>query len=182
MGSKVTIGGDLMFPGKYVAAPELRGKDVTLTIKSVSMEELVRVGGKKDRKPVVMFNGARKGLVLNVTNANTIAAMYGPRTEDWVGKPVTLFPTKAKYGREIVDAIRIRPGKLQVQQPQPATEEDQYDAADKQRFVDELRSRAAEFPDQIEFVLGEIEQNKDWLGEVAVNELRREFEGRGKVG
>lgn len=179
MGSKITIGGELAFPSDYLAAVEFKGREVTLTIKSVALEDLVMVGGGKKRKPVLTFNGTKKKLVLNVTNSNAIASMYGSEAKAWVGKNVTFYPTKAKFGRNMVDAIRVKVGKQQQQKP--AAPEDEFDAADKQRFVDELRSRAAEFPDQLEFVLGEIEQNKDWLGEAAVTKLRAEL-GPGKVG
>lgn len=108
MGSKVTLGGELMFPSDYVAAVEFKGKDVTLTIVSVKLEELVMVGGTKKKKPVVCFAETKKKLVLNKTNADSIAVMYGGEARTWAGKRITLYPTKAKFGREMVDAIRVR--------------------------------------------------------------------------
>lgn len=172
MGSKVTFGGELMFPSDYLAAVEFKGRDVTLTIKAVNMEDLVMVGGGKKRKPVLSFNGTKKKLVLNVTNASAIASMYGAEAKAWVGKKVTFYPTKAKFGRNTVDAIRVRENS---QRQETSSPEDDYDASDKQRFIDELRTRAAENPDQIDLVLDEAEQNKGWIGEAAVDQLRREL-------
>jgi hypothetical protein len=59
-------------------------------------------------KPIVFFQGAEKGLVLNKTNANTIAGMYSPETSNWIGKQVTLFPTQVDFQGRQVAAIRVR--------------------------------------------------------------------------
>lgn len=106
--TKALLGGKLMFPSEYVAAIEFGGKDVTLTIASVQMEKLQMQNGRKEQKPTLSFNGTRKKLVLNKTNAGTIADLYGIRAEEWVGKKVTLYPTKVNCGGDTVDAIRVR--------------------------------------------------------------------------
>lgn len=108
MGSKVTLDGSLMFPSDYVAAVEFKGKDWTLTINSVKVEQLVMVGGAKKTKPVISFSETKKKLVLNKTNADSIASMYGAEASKWVGKRITLYPAKALFGNQTVDAIRIR--------------------------------------------------------------------------
>src|SRR5262245_41739846 len=76
MPSKVLLSGQLMFPTDYLAAVEFKGKDVTLTIAAVAIEELKMKGGVKERKPVVSFEETKKKLVLNKTNADSIAEMY----------------------------------------------------------------------------------------------------------
>lgn len=98
----------LAFPNDYVCAPELKGKDVNLTIKEVVLEDLVREKGAKDRKPVLLFHESKKKLVLNKTNCRTIAKLYGDEAKGWVGKRITVYPTKTQCGRETVDCIRIR--------------------------------------------------------------------------
>lgn len=108
MASKVTLGGTLMFPNDFLAAVEFKGKDVTLTIASVEIESLRTKGGGNESKPVLKFSETKKKLVCNKTNADSIAQMYGSEAKEWVGKRVTLYPTKAKFGRETVDAIRVR--------------------------------------------------------------------------
>jgi hypothetical protein len=60
-----------LFPSKYVKAVDLNGKTVTLTIAKLAIEELGH-GPEKERKPVLYFERATKGLVLNRTNAMTI--------------------------------------------------------------------------------------------------------------
>jgi hypothetical protein len=99
----------LMFPTDFLAAPEFKGKDVALTIKAVSVDELP-VAGKstKDKRAVVRFEETPKKLVLNKTNAKTIARLLGNETAAWVGKRVTLYPTTTKFGPDTVDCIRVR--------------------------------------------------------------------------
>ena len=60
-----------------------------------------------DDKPVVYFENKEKGLVLNKTNATVIAAGYGPETDGWVGKPITLYPAKVSFQGQMVAAIRV---------------------------------------------------------------------------
>lgn len=98
-----------MFDRKQIGAWDLVGKDVTVTIRAVRAEELRNRSGK-DKKPIVYFEGSDLGFALNKTNMKIIAAMYGYDTRAWVGKRVTLFPTKTSFGPEQVDCIRVRPG------------------------------------------------------------------------
>lgn len=99
----------LLFPTDYIAAPELKGKDVTLTIKSVSLSELPLAGStKKEKRAVMTFEGTPKKLVLNKTNAKVIAKLLGVHTSAWIGKRIVLYPTTTKFGPDTVDCIRIR--------------------------------------------------------------------------
>lgn len=97
-----------VFPTKYVAAADLNGKDVTLTIKGVRLEEMVTHKDEKVKKPVVWFEKASKGFVLNVTNAKVIAALHGDETDDWTGKRITIYATKVRAFGQMQDAIRVR--------------------------------------------------------------------------
>lgn len=120
MASKTTLDGELMFPSEYVAAVELKGRDVTLTIAHIEKAELqLRNGGKKV-KPVLHFKETKKKLVCNVTNADSIAHLYGTEAKNWLGKRITLYPTRVPCGREQVDAIRIRETVPQPKQQQAA--------------------------------------------------------------
>jgi hypothetical protein len=109
MGSKVTLGEELLFPNEYLSAFDLAGKDLTLTIASISRQELRLNNGGKKVKPVCTFKDHVKKFVANVTNSNSIAFMYGTKAESWVGKQVTFFPTTTPGpGGNIVDCIRVR--------------------------------------------------------------------------
>jgi hypothetical protein len=82
---------------------------------------------------VLFFREEEKGLVLNKTNTTIIAKLYGDDTDDWVGKPVTLYATEVQFQGDMVDAIRVRnkpprqPRKEKVNVPaQPSTEDDNF--------------------------------------------------------
>jgi hypothetical protein len=47
-------------------------------------------------------------LLLNKTNAKTIAQLYGKRPSDWVGRWIALYPTTTDVGGETHDCIRVR--------------------------------------------------------------------------
>ena len=99
-----------MFDSEYVGAWDLPpGKDVVVTIASVSKGEVTGQGGRKARKPIVKFVGREKGLLANKTNARAIAGMYGNDTAAWVGKRVALYATRTMMGSEEVDCVRVRP-------------------------------------------------------------------------
>lgn len=138
MAGKVTLNGQLLHPSDYLSAVEFRGKDVTLTITKVFIDTLKMKGGASEQKPVLTFGGTEKKLVLNKTNAASIAVMYGDKAESWVGKRVTFYPSKTQCGRDMVDCIRVRekvPAAATTAQGagkgrnQPATPPDAGDAA-----------------------------------------------------
>jgi hypothetical protein len=59
-------------------------------------------------KPVAWFSNATKGMVLNRTNTMIIAGLYGPETDLWAGKRITIYATKVRAFGKLEDAIRVR--------------------------------------------------------------------------
>lgn len=97
-----------VFPSKYVKAEDLQGKTVTLTIKTVTLEEMTTHDNKTASKPVVWFEKATKGFVINLTNALIIKNLYGDDTDDWTGKRIAIYPTRVKAFGKMQDCIRVR--------------------------------------------------------------------------
>ncbi len=95
------------FPSQYLKCADLNGKPWNMKIRTVALENLGQ-GNDKKEKPVVYFEKAQKGLVLNKTNATTIAKVYGDDTGAWTGQGVQVFPTTTEFKGETVDAIRVR--------------------------------------------------------------------------
>jgi hypothetical protein len=93
-----------VFPSKYLRASDLQGREITVTISHLTMEEF-----DGDPKPVAYFVGKEKGVALNKTNSTNIASAYGPETDDWQGKSVILYPAWVDFQGKSVEAIRIRP-------------------------------------------------------------------------
>lgn len=108
------------FPSKYLKAEDLQGRNVTVVIDRVEMDE---VGKDKDIKPIVYFQGKEKGVVLNKTNSNAIAAAFGDDTDNWTGAEVVLFEVMTDFEGKTVAAIRIRvpPRKPQRAAAPPST-------------------------------------------------------------
>ena len=121
------------FPRKYINAADLGGRDLTLTIRFIQMEDL----SSGETKPVMYFNGTEKGMVLNRTNANTISGLHGLEMDHWSGKQVTIFATQVDFRGDQVPAIRVRmnsasspapavqtpaPGGEGINSPPPATD------------------------------------------------------------
>lgn len=125
----------LLFPSNYLGAHDLLGKDATLTIRHIVVEELKTERGT-EKKPVLYFvetqrkaaanKTEEKRMILNKTNAVTIASMYGPEVNDWVGKRITLFSVAVDAFGKTVEALRVRPNPPKSEpvpsQPQPEPE------------------------------------------------------------
>jgi hypothetical protein len=95
----------------------LTGKERTFKILRVTRLTSEMVSGNKrevKKQPKLELADAKGQplplpLLLNKTNAKTIAQMYGNNPAQWVGKLVTLFPTSTSVGGEERDCIRVRP-------------------------------------------------------------------------
>lgn len=100
---------DLPYLGAY-SLENIKEHELTLTIKAVKGEEITGEGGLKNKKPVLYFHENAKPMVLNSTNAKTLTTLAGSSdTDAWVGLRITVFASKTKFGRDMVDCLRIRP-------------------------------------------------------------------------
>lgn len=90
------------FPSRFLKAGDLNGREYKLTMSRVEIEDL-----NGEMKPILYFHGAEKGLVLNKTNAEMIALMFGDETNSWSGQPIVIKPDKTQMQGKIVDCIRV---------------------------------------------------------------------------
>lgn len=95
-----------LFPSPYLTAHDVANKPI-VTIKRFDKKTMKNKKGEDEVKPVLFFNEFEKGMVLNKTNANTIAALYGPTLEDWIGERVTLYSAMVEAFGESQEAIRV---------------------------------------------------------------------------
>ncbi len=71
--------------------------------------EFEPVGRQKEMKAVLYFEGKKKGVILNKTNATKITQLAGsPDTDDWQGFRIKLYATETEFGGETVECIRIK--------------------------------------------------------------------------
>jgi hypothetical protein len=96
-----------IFPSRFLKAHDLGGKPYTLTIKAVTLEDLGH-GAEKESKLAIAFEKATKMMLLNRTNAMIIASLYGPETDSWKGKAVTVYSARVKAFGAWHDALRIK--------------------------------------------------------------------------
>ena len=115
------------FPSKYLKSGDLQGAAVKVKISNVTSED---IGG--DRKLIMHFDNRTKGMVLNKTNARTVADVYGDDTDNWIGAVIEVFAMKVDFQGRMVDGLRVRiprqaPARAQIapnaaaraQQPMP---------------------------------------------------------------
>lgn len=95
----------------YLGAYALEeGQELVVTIDYVREETVIGPDGKKEDCTVIHFKDKVKPMILNVTNAKTIAKIYStPYIEEWVGKKIQLYVAQVKAFGEVVEALRIRP-------------------------------------------------------------------------
>ena len=91
---------------QYLKGYDLAGKTVPVTIKSLTVETVGKPG-QQEEKPVLWFEGADRGLICNKTNLVAVARLYGPETDGWAGKRISLRPETVKAFGDTHLVIRI---------------------------------------------------------------------------
>ena len=103
---------DEMYDSKWIRAVDLNGRVVVRTVDRV---EPVEVYDTRSRSMVVRWaiwfrekvNG--KALILNKTNAESIAGLASSReTDDWPGVRIELYAERIRVGGKPVMAVRVR--------------------------------------------------------------------------
>lgn len=105
------------FPSDYLKAADLGGRQIMVTMSHVAMND---IGGEP--KPILYFDGKEKGIVLNKTNANKIAELFGDDTEDWKGQQIVLYEAMVDFQGRTVAAIRVRAAPKNAQKAAPVRE------------------------------------------------------------
>lgn len=92
-----------VFGGDTLKAADLKGHEPTVIISDVTIKKF-----DNGNKLVISFEGKKKALVANKTNANRIAHAYGSNTDNWIGKEIILFTDLVDFQGNTVEAIRVR--------------------------------------------------------------------------
>ena len=93
-----------VYRSQYMKADDLNGRTATYTVTGCTAEA---VG--EDTKLVLAFTETDRPLVLNKTNATTMAELHGPETDGWTGKQIKLVPATTQYQGKMVKCTRISP-------------------------------------------------------------------------
>lgn len=92
------------FPSNYLKSEDLQDRDVLVVIAGANQE---MVGS--ERKLMLTFQGKKKSMICNKTNAGRIAFMYGDETDNWIGKEIVLTSEFVEYQGKTVKGLRIKP-------------------------------------------------------------------------
>ncbi len=85
------------------------GEELLVTIAKFEGEEEVRnTKGGTSAKQVVYFKEEVPKMIMNITNGNTIASLYGSHPDKWIGKQIQIYSTQVPFGKKQVDALRVR--------------------------------------------------------------------------
>ena len=119
-----------MFPSRYISGADLNGKVWTLAIREVMAEPMFDARAKKRvDKYVIYFERAHKGVILNRTMAEQIAAALGAdEVTQWTGKKISLYAeTVTAFGGQHV-VVRFRKATNGVSEPPAAMKQPQPEA------------------------------------------------------
>lgn len=108
------------FPSRFLSGLDLLGKERTVTIESVEEEDMVSRNsrGREETSTiyVVYFvgtktdeRGNKRGLKLNLTRARILMKLYGPTTDNWIGKRITLYPENITAFGDVHCVASVRP-------------------------------------------------------------------------
>lgn len=98
---------DEMFPGRFLKAGLIQGKQI-FTITAVDKEKMPQQGKPDKVRGILSFSETPMQLLLNSTNGQCLRAMFGKKVQqDWPGKKIVLCQEKDRFGRDVVDAIRV---------------------------------------------------------------------------
>lgn len=96
-----------VFP-RALKAEDFQSGPQSYTIASVEVKEFESDKGGKDHKPCFYFEETAHWLVANKTNTETICKNLGTsKSEEMVGRRVTLKKDRTQFGSKTVDCIRV---------------------------------------------------------------------------
>jgi hypothetical protein len=97
----------------FIKYDDVRNRPVIQTIAEV-------VEGNYD-KPNLKFESGRQ-FSLNTTNCRTLTEAYGPKSADWLGAEIELYPGRIKFNGSENDAVLVRPVSVTKNPAQPKGE------------------------------------------------------------
>lgn len=81
-----------LYPKKYIEAADIGDKPVRLIMREIKQDEFpVQGTSKREKRGILYFQKARKGIILTDHNVNVLVGLYGTETDAWMGKPATLY-------------------------------------------------------------------------------------------
>lgn len=95
-----------LVPGRFLECLDVGdslGDVRELTIDKVSVGEI-----DGEQKAFVHFKETSKPMVLNRTNAKTLASLLGGECDNWSKKKIRLVRSETSFGGKVVSCIRVK--------------------------------------------------------------------------
>lgn len=92
------------YQSPWLAVTDLQGKARRLVIARWAIEDIRERSGETVKKVAIAFQGARKRLLLNATQAKVLDAAFG-ELENWPGKTVILQPGRTPQGKATIEIL-----------------------------------------------------------------------------
>ena len=92
-----------IYRSSYMKADDLKGRTAKHTISSCTAEKV----GEGEKRLVLAFLEVSSLMILDRTNTNMLAELYGPETSEWGGKVIKLAPSTTSFLGETVKYLRI---------------------------------------------------------------------------
>lgn len=102
-----------LYDRKYLGAWDLEeapNKRATVTIADLDKRPVFNPEAHKEEPKVTMgFEGKKKRLVLNITNARVIGTLYGTDYTQWPGKRIAITVARTRNGKDGIVVLPEKP-------------------------------------------------------------------------
>ena len=92
------------YQSPWLTVSDLKGKAQRVRIAGWKIEEVRQRDGDKVRKVALSFQGAKKRMLLNATQAKVIDQAFG-EIDHWVGRWMVLQPSRTPQGQETIEIV-----------------------------------------------------------------------------
>jgi hypothetical protein len=97
---------DDLYGSNFLAATDLK-KSITTVIEQVEQQDFARQGERKKMKAVLHLRGIKKPVIVNKTNALTLAAAFGKDFDGWIDQHVTIKAEPTTFAGKPTKGIRL---------------------------------------------------------------------------
>jgi hypothetical protein len=99
---------DDLYGSNYLAATDLK-KPITTVIEQVEQEDFARQGEKKKMKAVLYLRGVKKPVIVNKTNALSLATAFGKDFNEWIDQRVVIKAEPTTFAGKPTKGLRLYP-------------------------------------------------------------------------
>jgi hypothetical protein len=99
---------DDLYGSNYLAATDLK-KPITTVIEQVEQEDFARQGEKKKMKAVLYLRGVKKPVIVNKTNALSLATAFGKDFNEWIDQHVVIKAEPTTFAGKPTKGLRLYP-------------------------------------------------------------------------